>query len=336
MAYYSAAANHLTSTAGLSHLASVYYKKKGLERLEKKFVFRNACVDDMLPKQVGRTVQFYRYTNLTAVTTNNTEGTVGSPVSISSRTVSATVSQYTSFVTVSDLVADTAIDPIVQNASELLGYQGGLSVDTITRNIIDAEFVSSSASPGQAMLGSTLRVADLRNSVSQLSSNDVEPFDNNEFLCYLHPFVEFDVVNDPTAGGLADIFKYTSPQTSPLVKFTDRGQTETVVAGARIVKTTNVKVTAGSPNKYRVYVFGKGGVGAVDLEGRGPNKVVDPKKQRFKINVIKGEPSIPDPEGVIGAAVSYNFIYTTVVLDGPSTIGGQYRYRLIDANSSIG
>jgi N4-gp56 family major capsid protein len=332
---YSPASN-LTSSAGLAHLASVYYKKKGLDRLQKKFVFREACMDDMVPKQVGRTVQFYRYTNLTAVTTNNTEGTVGSPISINSRTVSATVSQYTSFITVSDLLQDTALDPIVQNAAELLGYQGGLTVDTITRNIIDAECtVSSGVSPNQLMLGATLTVRDLRNTRTQLQANDVEPFANDEFLAIASPFVTYDVVNDPAAAGLADIFKYTQPQSTPLVKYEDRGVV-THVAGCKLIESTNVLKTAGTPNKYRVYIFGKGGVGAVDLEGRGPNKVADPRKQRFNINIIKGQPSIADPEGVIGAAVSYNFVYTTVILDGPSSIGGQYRYRVIDASSSVG
>jgi len=335
MAYFSAAANNVTSSTGLSHLASVYYKKKGLDRLQKKFVFRDACVDDMLPKQVGRTVQFYRYSNLSAVTSNNTEGTVGTPISISSRTVSATVSQYTSFITLSDLVVDTAIDPIVQNAAELLGYQGGLTVDTITRNIIDAEYVNSTTSPGQAMLGGTIRVADFRSARHQLQANDVQPFDNGEFLAYASPFVTYDLVNDPAANGYADITKYTAPQNSALVKYEDRGLV-TSIAGCRLIESTNVKKTAGTPNLYRVYIFGKGAVGAVDLEGRGPNKVSDPTKQRFKINIIKGQPSIPDPEGVIGAAVSYNFIYSVVVLDGPATIGGQYRYRMIDASSSIG
>lgn len=334
MAYFSANTNHVTSTTGLSHLASVFYRKKGLDRLQKKFVFRAACSDDMLPKQVGRTVQFYRYNNLTAVTSNTTEGTVGSPVSISSRTLSATVSQYTSFLTVSDLLQDTAIDPIVQNASELLGYQGGLTTDTITRNIIDAEFVSASASPGQALLGSTFRVADLRNTRHQLQALDVEPFEDGNFLAYASPFVTFDLVNDPTAGGLADITKYVAPKNSPLVSYEDRGMV-TTVAGCKLIESTNVKTQTG-PNRYRVYIFGKGGVGAVDLEGRGPNKVSDPTKQRFKIRVIQGGPSIPDPEGVIGAAVSYNFVYTVVCLDGPAQIGGQYRFRLIDATSSIG
>jgi hypothetical protein len=103
-----------------------------------------------------------------------------------------------------------------------------------------------------------------------------------------------------------------------------------------VKESTNVKITAGSPNLYRTYVYGKGAIGAVDLEGRGPNKVTDPRKQRFSINTIKGQPSIADPEGVIGAAVSYNFVFTTVVLDGPAVIGGSYRYRWIDCPSSIG
>jgi len=48
-----------------------------------------------------------------------------------------------------------------------------------------------------------------------------------------------------------------------------------------------------------------------------------------------GVPSIPDPEGQIGGAVSYRFTYTAVVIDGTTGVGGSYRYRTIDAQSSI-
>lgn len=324
-------AGNVTSSAGLAHLASVYYRKKGLDRLQKKFVFRDAAMKDMLPKQVGRTVQFFRYVNFAANTTPTTEGVVGTSLSLTSRIVSSTVSQYTAFITVADLLQDTALDPIVQNAAELLGYSAGLSVDTIMRNVIDAE----SANTNQNLLGTFLRVADLRNSRSSLQANDVLPFEDGEFFAVAHPFVTYDLVNDPAAGGLADIVKYTMPEKSPLVKYEDRGLV-THIAGTRLIESTNVLFTAGSPNKYRVYVFGRNGIGAVDLEGRGPSDVHDPTKQRFRINVVKGEPSIADPEGVIGAAVSYNFVFSGVVLDGPAGIGGVYRYRTIDAQSSIG
>ncbi len=329
---YSPATN-TSSSAGLGHLASVYYKKKGLDRLMKKFQFRGVCTDDMLPKASGKTVQFYRYSNFSANTTPTTEGTVGTGLSMTSKVLGATVSQYTSFITISDLVNLTAIDSQVAIASDLLGYQAGLSVDTMTRNVIDDQ----SSSANLSVIGTYFRVADLRNHFTQLQAIDVEPFEDGNMYTILHPFVSYDIVNDPAAGGLADIFKFTAPEKSPLIKYEDRGVV-THVAGCKVVVSTNVKTgTSGSNNTYRVYTFGKGGVGCVDLEGKGPSNVVDPSKQRFKINVVNGGvPSIPDPEGVIGALVSYNFVFTSVILDGPAGIGGSFRYRITDAISTVG
>lgn len=324
-------AGNTTGSASLAHLATVYYKKKGLDRLQKKFVFRDACMDDSLPKMVGKTVQWYRYTNLGASTTPTVEGTVGTSQTMTSKIVQATVSQYTSFTTVSDLLEDTALDPVVTNAAELLGYQGGLTVDAITRAVIDAQFSSAS----MTTQGSFTKVADLRNARTQLAALDVEPMDGGEFLAIASPFTTYDIVNDPAAGGLADIFKYTAPNSTPLVKYEDRG-TVTHVAGCKLIESTNVLVTSGTPNKYRMYVFGKGALGAVDLEGRGPNKVVDPKKQRFNVKVIRGGNTIADPEGVIGAACSYNFVYTATWLEGPAGIGGTFRARMFDTVSSVG
>ena len=324
-------AGNLTSSAGLAHLASVFYKRKALDRLQKKFVFREATFKDMVPKQSGRTVQWFRYSNFSANVTPTTEGTVGTSLSLTSKVVSATVSQYTNFITVSDFLEDTAIDPIVQNAAELLGYQGGLSVDTITRNVADAENVGTNL----ALLATFLRVADLRNARHQLQAVDVQPMEDGNFFAIAHPFATFDLVNDPAASGFADIFKYnTAVQSSALVKYEDRGQV-TVVAGCRLIESTNV-FTSTSPNKYRVYVFGRQGFGSVDLEGRGPADVKDPRSQRFNIKTIRGGNSIADPEGVIGAAVSYNYIYSAVVTEGPAGIGGSYRFRTMDAQSTIG
>src|SRR5579871_6430575 len=119
-------AGNTTSSAGLAHLANVYYRKKGLDRLQKKFVFRD---------------------------------------------------------------------------------------------VLDAEFSNAS----QSLLGTFTRVADLRNSRSQLQANDVLPMEDGEFFAIFHPFSTYDIVNDPAAGGLADIFKYTQPEKQPLVKYEDRG-----------------------------------------------------------------------------------------------------------------
>lgn len=330
MAYEPVPVGNRTSASNLAHLASVFYKKKGLDRLMKKFYFDMVCEHDILQRMSGRTVQFFRYNNLAANTTAKTpEGGVGTSISTSSRTVSATVSQYTDFINVSDMLADTAIDQIVQANAELLGYRAGLSVDTIVRTVIDAE----QASTDLTLAGSYLKAADFRTARARLQGVDVEPFEDGYFKALAHPYVTFDLVNDPSANGLADIMKYTQVpqfQTKP----EDRGLLATI-AQTKIYESTNVYLAAGSPNKWRAYVFGKGAVGVVDLEGRGPSRIVDPKKQRFAINVIKGEKSIYDPEGIIGAAVSYNFVFTAVVLEGPAGIGGTYRFRTFECPSSI-
>lgn len=325
-------ASNTTLTTNLAHLQAVLYRKRGLNRLMKKFQFRKACMKDSLEMASGKTVQFFRYTNLSTNTTVTTEGAVGTGQALTSKILQATVSQYSAFITVSNLLKATAIDPIVQNAAELLGYQAGYSVDTMTRGVIDTE----SASTDQSLLATYLKVADLRNARSQLQASDVQPMEeDNRFLVIAHPYATFDLVNDPAASGLADIFKYnTNVTNSPLVTYEDRGFVVDV-AGCRVIESTNVRTGTG-PNTYRVYVFGKEGVGAVDLSGMAPSDIVDPAKQRFKINVIQGQPSIADPEGNIGAAVSYNFAFTTVVLDGPGSVGGTYRYKTLDPQSTIG
>lgn len=332
MAYTPVPTGQTTQTSSLAHLQTILYKKKTLDRLQTKFVFRQICMDDSLPKMSGKTVQWFRYTNLTANTTpKSPEGAVGTSTYITSKTVSCTVSQYTNFITVSDLLRDTAIDPVLDNASELLGYQAGLSVDTITRNVIDNE----SSSTAQSLLGSYLRAADFRNGRHQLQGINVLPYEDGNFCGIVHPYVSFDLVNDPQSLGLGDIFKYTAPESARLLKYEDRG-TISVVGGVKVIESTNVYKISGSPNKWRAYIFGYRGVGAVDLEGRGPNQVSDPAKQRFAIQVIRpkgGE--LYDPEGVIGGACSYNFVFAVVVLEGPAGIGGKYRYVTIDCPSSI-
>lgn len=326
---YSPATN-LTTTATIAHGASVFYKKTGLDILQKKFRFGMAGMPDVVPKQSGRTVQWFRYANLAASSTEATEGTVGTGLGLTSHILTATVSQYADFISVSDLLADTLIDPVVQAASERLGYRAGLSVDTITKNVLNAE----NTGMAQTVLSTYLRVADLRNARHQLQAVDVEPSESDgTFLAISHPFNTYDVVNDPAAGGLADIVKYTSPKDSALVRYEDRGLVATV-GGCKLIESTNIAV---SNTLYRTYVFGKNAFGIVDLEGRGPSKVTDPKTQRFNIRVItdRGD-NIANPEGLIRAAVSYNFVFTAVVLEGPTGIGGTYRAKQIDAASTVG
>ena len=318
MAY--APASNTTLTPSITHLATVYYERKGLDRLQKRFVFRSATVPDIMPRRSGKTIQFYRYSNFGANTAPSSEGTVGTGLALATTTISATVSEYSDFITISTLLDETAIDPITENASDVLGYRAGLSADTITRT----EFDSNVSSVQLATLGATFAAADLRRSTMLLEGSDVRPMKGDDFIGIMHPYVLYDLMSDNTAGGFIDVMKYANPDS---MINGEAGK----MARVRLMKSTNVGSTGSAPSvKYYTYIVGMGAVGAIDLAGVGPTNVVDPSKQAFKINVIQGGPQIADPEGMIGSAVSYRFVFVAKTLDSST-----FRYRIVLSDSSI-
>lgn len=320
------AAGILTSTPDLAHLQVIHYNKVGLDRLLPKYQFGVPCKKESLPLGSGRTARWFRYGTLGAQTAPATQGTVGSPLSTpGSRIISATLSQFVNYMSLSDFVVETAPDAIVENHAMLLGEAAGLTVDTMTRSVIDFEYPNSKQDP----LSTTFKVADLHAYRANLAASNVEPMEDGNFLVISHPFLTFDLVNDPNALGLGDIVKHTAPMNSPLIKYEDR-QTIGVYGGCRVIESTNVATkTSGGTNYWRTYCFGKDGVGCVDLTGKGPSRIKDPKKERFSIKVGRYSGNDPaDPAGVIGATVAYNFKTTTVILDNQ-------RIRLTDFSSSI-
>lgn len=324
MAY--APASNLTTTPSLTHLQQIYYERTGLDTLKKRFLFRSGCVSDVLPMRSGKTIQFYRYSLFGANTSPAPEGQVGTALPLTTTTVSATVSEYADYATISQLLKDTAYDPITDNAAEMLGYRAGLSADTITRTEFDVNVSSVQLST----IGAAFTANDLRKAVMLLEGTDVRSMTDDYFLCIIHPYVLYDLMSDNTAGGFIDVLKYANPMALQDGSPSFSGEAGKM-AGCRIVKSTNVGTSGTAPaTNYYTYVIGKGAVGAIDLGSVGPTNVQDPEKQAFKINVVQGGPSSVDPEGMIGAAVAYRFVFAVKTLDSVT-----YRYRIILSDASI-
>lgn len=322
-----------TTSTGLAHLVATYYSKVGLDRAQTTFRFKEPAFSDMMPKRQGRTCQWFRYDNMAGSTSTSREGTVGTSLTISSRVVAADLSQYSAFISLSTFVTDTAIDPIAENASDLLGYQAGLSNDLVMRGSID----NFNASTVVSLLDTYPTAEDVRAGVARLQGRDFLPFSDGNYLLILHPYNWFDIINDPSANGYADIFKYTTTNTAMVKNANARKDTLDTFAGVRVVATTNVKMTSGSPNTYRMYLFANKGVGYSSLEGVGPSDVTDPNTQKFRINTINSSRPTPyDPTGEIGTIVSYRYTFASVITEGPSGIGGNFRYITWDAPTRLG
>jgi N4-gp56 family major capsid protein len=316
-------ASVLTSSATIVHDAAAYYDSVALDNVKKKLRFNTLCTPKRLPKQSGLVHQMFRYipfgTDSAGITTGGTQGTIGSGLAITTETVSATITQYFDFVNLSDLYVDTIIDSdSAQSIATEMGYRAGLAVDILIRT----EFDSGSATTSTALVGAALGANDFRKMASLLRGSDVEGLVGDSYLSLSHPYVQYDLVSDGTAGGFIDISKYTNR--SVLESFEEFG----MIQGVRLGTSTNVGTSgAAATTKYWTYVVGKGAVAAVNLGdgtiggGSNPN-----------VSVINHSADKFDPAGVIKTSIAYNFKFAAKRLLSTSDAE---RYRQTPADSTI-
>lgn len=318
---YQPPANQVGSS-GLREQATVYYDRRGLDKLYAMLQFVQACEPRPLPKSAGRTIQFYRFSQPVANTTPAVDGVIGTPIPLDSQTVSATVEEYNDFTNSSTLLEDTDIAPFVEEMVDFMSYRAALTNDTLARIEID-----SVSSAQVSTIGAYASVADLRANTSRLKAVNVMPFSGQDWLAICHPYHEYDITSDNTVGGFIDISKYAQPQA---LLNGEIGK----VAGCRVVSTTNVGTSGSAPTtQYYMYIFGKGAFAGVDLSGSAPSSnVTDPKNQRFQTFVSKGGPSAVDPAGTIGTYVAYRFVTAYKSL---YTSNDQYRHRTVTADVQL-
>lgn len=323
-------AGNLTTTATLRHLATVYYSRTALDRVEQFFVFNEGCTPDVLPLRQGKVVQWFRFTLPGANTTPASEGTIGTSLVEDSATVTATVAEYSDYMNSSTFLDETSINPMAEQMAKDIGYRAALTNDTLARTEFDSP--ASTTAVWLDSIDANGSSADFRQAVALLSGTNVRPKKGMDYAGIIHPYALYDVRSDNTAGGFIDVMKYANPKAfvegqAPAAETAEVGKIE----GCRLFKSTNVGTTGTAPTlQYYTYVIGEGACGAVALSGRGPSNVRDPRRQNFKVNVLRGGPSMFDPEGKIGSAVSYRYVTAYRLLDTTT-----YRYRIIRMDSSI-
>ena len=89
-----------------------------------------------IPSGSSNVIKFRRYGNLTAATTALTEGVTPAGSDLSVTDVTATVAQYGDYVTLTDFVMMTTLDPILMETAEILGDQLGDTLDQLTRDVL--------------------------------------------------------------------------------------------------------------------------------------------------------------------------------------------------------
>ncbi len=124
-----------------------------------------------------------RWKPLTAKTAASGEGVATTAVNMSAVNVTGTVSQYDNAIKISDVLALTSMGDIMKEAVRQLGYNAGLSIDTIVRNVavpggvIQNAAVAATAATGWSTIPQTavLSIKELRKAARTLRKLDAQP-----------------------------------------------------------------------------------------------------------------------------------------------------------------
>ena len=262
-----------TLLPGLSVENKTYYDMTLIDEAQAALVHDQFAQKRDIPKNGGKKIEFRKFASLPKALTPLTEGVTPDGKSLNVTAIEATVSQYGDYITMSDVLDLTAIDPVIVEATKILGRQAGLTLDTVTRNILQAGTnvtycpkADGTAVTSRSALDDTcqLTVKVVKQVVAKLKGQNA-PTINGKYVAIVHPYVAYSLMTDPE---WIDAHKYANPTN---LYNGEIGE----IAGVRFVETTEAKVHAGGV--FGTLFLGANAYGTTEITGGGLQTIVKPK-----------------------------------------------------------
>ena len=268
-------ANQVQTTLldGLSAENKTFYDMTLLDEAQAALVHDQFAQKRPIPMNGGKTIEFRKFASLPKATTPLTEGVTPDGKSLNVTAITATVAQYGDYITQSDVLELTSIDNTIVEATKILGRQAGLTLDTVTRNVLQSGTnvtycpkSDGSEVTSRAGLDATcqLTVKVVQQVVAKLKGQNA-PTINGKYVAIIHPYVAYSLMRDPE---WIDAHKYAQPDNL----FTGEiGE----IAGVRFVETTEAKVYQGGV--FGTLIMGANAYGVTEITGGGLQTIIKQK-----------------------------------------------------------
>ena len=266
-----------TLLPGLSVEMKTFYDMTLLDEAQASLVHDQFAQKRPIPKGSGKTIEFRKFASLPKALTPLTEGVTPDGKSLTVTAITATVAQYGDYITQSDVLELTSLDNTILEATKLLGRQAGLTLDTITRNVLQSgtnvTYCPKVAADGtetevtsRAALDNTcqLTVKVVQQVVAKLRGQNA-PTIGGKYVAIIHPFVAYDLMRDPE---WIEAHKYAKPDN---LYEGEIGE----IAGVRFVQTTEAKIYEGGV--FGSLFMGEGAYGVTEISGGGLQTIVKQK-----------------------------------------------------------
>lgn len=262
-----------TQSAGLSAENKTFYDKTLIDEAGPELIHNQFGQSRPIPKNGGKKIEFRKFAALPKATTPLTEGVTPDGRNLTVTTIEAEVKQFGDYVVLSDILDLTSIDPVVVEATKVLGKQAGLTLDTITREILQSGtnvFYASKADGTEVTsrtdLDSTclLTVDVVKDVAAFLKANNAPKIDGS-YVAIVHPYVAKDIMNDPN---WIDAYKYANPDN---IYEGEIGK----IAGVRFVETSEAKIYENGV--FGTLFLGANAYGTTEIEGGGLQTIIKQK-----------------------------------------------------------
>lgn len=269
-------ATQTTILGGLSAEMKTYYDRQLLARALPNLIHSQFGQVRPLPEGTGKSIEFRRFSSLstTGALTPITEGVTPGGNSLTASAVPASVNQYGDYITGSDLLDLTAIDPIMDQTAQLLGEQAGNVIDSIVRDILVAgttvQYANGKASRILTTATDVMTVQEIRKAVRTLQKNKARPYAGGSYVAIVSPSVAYDLQSD---ANWVNAQQYAGSQRI----FTGEiGQ----LYGVRFVMSTEAKVFVGlgasGADIHGTLVLGADAYGVIPLSGHNLQTIFKP------------------------------------------------------------
>lgn len=275
---------NITTDSGLSVENKTFYDMTLIDEAQANLVHDQFAQKRPIPKNGGKKIEFRKFASLPKALTALTEGVTPDGKKLSVTSIEATVSQYGDYIVQSDVLELTSIDNTIVEATKILGRQAGLTLDTITRNVLqsgtevfycpkkDGTVVGSRS----ALTAECKLTVDVVNRVVAILKKHNAPKINGDYIAIIHPLVAYDLMSDPA---WVDAHKYTTPEN---IYNGEIGK----IGGVRFIESSEAKVYYGTDDNNKcpsgLAVFGclflaDGAYGVTEITGGGLQTIIKQK-----------------------------------------------------------
>ena len=254
----------------LSPEMKTFYDMTLIDMASPQLVYNQFGQKRPIPKNGGKTIEFRKFSALPKAMTPIQEGVTPAGGALEVTKIEATVEQYGYYIVQSDVLELTSLDNTILEATKLLGKQAGVTLDSITRDIICAGNnvnYANGATDDSAVGNTIISVADVCKVVTKLRAANA-PTINGDYVAIIHPYVAHDLMRD---NEWIEAHKYAKPEN---LYEGEIGK----IAGVRFVQTSEAKIRDVSGGKaFDCLFFGEGAYGVTEVTGGGLQTIVKQK-----------------------------------------------------------